>query len=372
MKGCFSIVYVDKIEGCPMKFLIISNNQRLVGYLEFVDALSSLGVEAACVSESEYCFFGESRPLHLIPSPRIFRLIKQFRPDYVMTDYPYYIPHMVKLVGQRVFLHMRGDAWNETYSERVTHPSVVARIYGYYWTEVVILNIKKTDLILPNSKWLEEQVKKHMPNHPTQVLYVGIDPKKWDPSQNARANKRLELKHPAAVGIFAFGNYEKVSGLLKFLRVVKRMPEVNFYFAGEGAYLALVKAHCPSNISLIGKVAENEVQSLLESGDLFIHPSGLDALPRSVKEASLMEKPIIASDVGGIPEIVKDNYTGYLCKINDSKQWIEKIRYLLDNPSVARRFGRNAREFVIGTFDWRKIALDFVSSLKSFYQEVDK
>jgi glycosyltransferase involved in cell wall biosynthesis len=150
------------------------------------------------------------------------------------------------------------------------------------------------------------------------------------------------------------------------------MPDVNFYFAGDGSYLPLVKAHCPSNMFLIGKATENEVQSLLESGDLFVHPSGLDALPRSVKEASLMEKPIVASDVGGIPEIVKDNHTGYLCKINEAEQWIEKIRYLLDNPSVARRFGRNAREFVIRTFDWRKIAVDFVSNLKSFCYEVDK
>jgi glycosyltransferase involved in cell wall biosynthesis len=355
-----------------LKFLTVSTNQRLDGYLEFAEALSSLGVETACVSESKYCFLGDSRPLHLIPFPRILKLIKQFRPDYVMTDFPYYVPYMAKLVGQHVFLHLRGDAWNETYLERVTHPSVFQRTYGYYSTEVVILNIKKADLILSNSKWLEEQVKKHLPNCPTQVLYVGINARKWDPSKISRANKQFDLKHPAAVGIFAFGNYDKVSGLLKFVRVVKRMPDVNFYFAGDGAYLQLVKANCPSNMFLIGKATANEVQSLLKSGDLFIHPSGLDALPRSVKEASLMEKPIVASDVGGIPEIVKDDHTGCLCKINDAEQWIEKIRYLLDNPSVAGRLGRNAREFVIRTFDWRKIALDFVSSLKSFYYEVDK
>jgi len=351
-----------------MKFLTVSTNQRLTGYLEFAEALSSLGVETACVSESEYCFLGESKLLHSVPFPRLLKLIKQFRPDYVMTDFPYYVPYMAKLVGQRVFFHLRGDV-NENYSEKVMHPSVLARMYGYYYTEICILNIKKADLILPNSKWLEEQVKKHLPNRPTQVLYVGINARKWDLSQNSRANKRFDLKHPAAVGIFPFSIYEKVSGLLKFVRVVKKMPNVNFYFAGDGPYLYLAKANCPSNMFLIGKATENEVQNLLESGDLFVHPSGSDALPRSVKEASLMEKPIVASDVGGIPEIVKDNNTGYLCKINDAEQWIEKIRYLLDNPGVARRFGRNARQFVIRTFDWKKIAEDFLSSLKSLEDE---
>jgi glycosyltransferase involved in cell wall biosynthesis len=349
-----------------MKLLIVSTNQRLRGYLEFAEVLSSLGVEAACVSDSEYCFLGKSRLLHSVPFPRLLGLIKQFRPDYMMTDFPFYIPHMAKLVGQRVLFHIVADIWTETYSERAMHPSVFVRMYGYYWTEICFSNIKKADVIFPNSRWLEEQVKKHMPNHLTQVLYDGINARKWKPRQNSGDNKQFDLKHPAAVGIFPFNIYKKVSGLLEFVRIVKKMPDVNFYFAGNGPYLYLVKANCPSNMFLIGKATENEVKSLLESGDLFIHPSGLDALPRSVKEASLMEKPIVASDVGGIPEIVKDNHTGYLCKINNTEQWIEKIRYLLDNPSVARRFGRNAREFVMKKFDWKKTAEDFVTSLKSF------
>jgi glycosyltransferase involved in cell wall biosynthesis len=78
------------------------------------------------------------------------------------------------------------------------------------------------------------------------------------------------------------------------------MPEVNFYFAGDGPYFNLVKQNCPPNMLLIGRVSEPEVKKLLESGDIFVHPSGLDALPRIVKEASLMEKPIVASNVGGI------------------------------------------------------------------------
>jgi glycosyltransferase involved in cell wall biosynthesis len=96
-----------------------------------------------------------------------------------------------------------------------------------------------------------------------------------------------------------------------------------------------------------------------------VHPSGLDVLPRSVKEASLMEKPIIASNVGGIPEIVKNNQTGYVCGIDDVDQWIGKIRFLLDNPDVARRFGKNARESVIETFGWRKIAERFIKILET-------
>jgi glycosyltransferase involved in cell wall biosynthesis len=235
-------------------------------------------------------------------------------------------------------------------------------MYTHYLAAKVTSSLRKADLILPNSKWLQKQIKQHLPNHPTQVLYVGINAGNWVPSHSVTLN----LKHPAVVGVFPFSIYKKVTGFLKFTRVIRKMPDVNFYFAGDGPYFNLIKQSCPPNMFLMGRVSRPEVKKLLESGDIFVHPSGLDALPRSVKEASLMEKPIIASNEGGIPEIVKNNQTGYLCENDDVDQWIERIRFLLDNPDVSRRFGKNARKFVKETFDWRKIAESFLKTLKAF------
>ena len=269
---------------------------------------------------------------------------------------------MAKLVDQRVLFHLRGDPWSELCFDGAMHPSFSVRMYTHYLAAMFNPSTKKTDLILPNSRWLQKQVKKRLPNHPTQVLYVGINAKKWVPSHNITSN----LKHPAVVGVFPFNIYAKVSGLLKFTRVIKKMSDVNFYFAGDGPYMKLVKENCPSNMFLLGRLSGSRVKELLESSDIFIHPAGSDALPRSLKEASLMEKPIITSNVGGIPEIIKDNQTGYLCNLDDVDQWIRKIRFLLDNPDVARRFGRNAREFVIEIFDWRKITGGFLENLRAF------
>lgn len=348
-----------------MRLLIVSRKQRLAGYNEFVDALNSLEVEAKCVHDLKYCFLGENKPLYAVPIPKLLKLIKRFNPDFVMTDSPYYIPHMAKLVNQRVLFHMRGAEEGRP-AERAwdiaMYPSLFVRMYTHYLARMIIPGIQKTDLIFANCKWIQKQVKQLLPNHPTQVLYVGIDAGKWVRENNITFN----LKHPAIVGVFPFTVYAKVSGFLKFIGVVKKMPDANFYFAGKGPYYNLIKRNCPSNMFLIGRVSKFEVKKLLESGDIFVHPSGLDALPRSVKEASLMEKPIIASNVGGIPEIVENNRTGYLCNIDDVNQWVRKIRYLLDNPDIARRLGINAREFVMETFDWRKIAESFLGNLRAF------
>lgn len=331
------------------------------GYIEFVDALDSFGVEATCVDVLKYCFLLESKPFNIVPFPRLLKLVRRFNPDFVITDSFLHVMDMAKLVNQRVLLHMRG-AWNESYWDRARYPSFFVRMYTHYLAAKVTSSLRKADLILPNSKWLQKQIKQHLPNHPTQVLYVGINAGNWVPSHSVTLN----LKHPAVVGVFPFSIYKKVTGFLKFTRVIRKMPDVNFYFAGDGPYFNLIKQSCPPNMFLMGRVSRPEVKKLLESGDIFVHPSGLDALPRSVKEASLMEKPIIASNEGGIPEIVKNNQTGYLCENDDVDQWIERIRFLLDNPDVSRRFGKNARKFVKETFDWRKIAESFLKTLKAF------
>ena len=270
-----------------MRILILSIDGRIADYFEFAKALASFGVEAICLQSSKYCYL-ETRPLNIVPSPRFLKLIKRFDPDFVLTDSSYYVPQMAKLVGRRLLLHLRCNPWNELNFDGAMHPSFFVRMYNRYLAATAERSFREVDLILPNSKWLEKQVREHLQNRPSQVLYVGIDPKNWDPRKNTRSSTTLNLEHPAVVGVFPFNQYAKVSGLLKFIQAIRKMKDVNFYFAGNGPYLSLVRQKCPSNMFLIGKATENEVQSLLESGDLFIHPSGSDALPRSVKEASLM------------------------------------------------------------------------------------
>jgi glycosyltransferase involved in cell wall biosynthesis len=348
-----------------MKLLIISTANRLNTYAEFVSALNSLGVEALLVHDLKCCFLSDFRPLDIIPTPKLLKLVKQFNPDFVMIDSPYYIPYIVKLVNKPVLFHMGGAEQGlirERYWDVAMYPSLFSRVYTLYQAKTISSSIKKVDLILPNCRWLEEQVNRYMPRYPTKVLYEGIDPKKWIPTHNIT----FDFKHPAVVGVFQYVIYPKVSGLLRFIKVIKKLPDVNFYFAGNGPYMELVKRNCPSNMFLIGSIPRSEVPRFIESGDVFVHPSGLDALPSSVKEASLLEKPIVSSNVGGIPEIVKDNQTGYLCDIRDTNQWVNKISYMLENPDTARRFGKNAREFVVATFDWKRIAEKFLRDLKDF------
>jgi glycosyltransferase involved in cell wall biosynthesis len=345
-----------------MKLLVVSSKENLADYDELVETLCFLGTETMCVNRLEYCSVSESFPFYVVPSPKLLGLIKQFNPDFVMTDTPYYTLRMSKLVDRRALLHMLGDPWSELYSDGGMYPSLFARMYTRYLAAIFASSVRKADIIFVNSMWLQERIKEKLPSYPTRVLYLGIDPEKWVSKHHAS----IDLKHPAALGLFPFNIYAKVLGLVKFTEVIRKMPDVNFYFAGDGPFFSLVKQTCPPNMILVGRVSRLRAKRLLESADIFVHPSGLDVLPRSVKEASLMEKPIVASKVGGIPEIVKDGETGYLCEINNVEKWTKRIHFLLENPDVATELGRNARRFVMNKFAWGKISLNFLNDLGVF------
>lgn len=344
-----------------MKIIIVASRSHFNDYATFVNTLNTLGVETIVADRLKSCFLSESAPLYYVPFPKLITLIKRFDPDLVITDLPYYTPKMSKLTDRKVLYHICGDVWNELLLDQAHQRTLFARMYSHHINSVLNTNIRDIDLVLANSKWLLNIVKEKIPSCPVEVFYKGVDVNKWLPDHTAQSY----LKHPAVVGIFDFHVYEKVLGLLKFTNVIRKMPDVNFYFAGNGSYFNLIKQSCPPNMFLLGTLPKPEVKKLLDDADVFVHPSGLDVLPRSVKEASLMEKPIVASNVGGIPEIVINNKTGYLCEIENVGQWVERIRFLLDNPDVAKTLGKNAQKFVMETFNWQKITEAFLENLKS-------
>ena len=84
--------------------------------------------------------------------------------------------------------------------------------------------------------------------------------------------------------------------------------------------------------------------------------------PLTLQEAQLMEKPVLATNVGGIPELMKDQDTGYLVEKGDSQNIIDNILMLLDSPSKSKKMGINGRNYVKQNFSWEIIAKKFLES----------
>ena len=92
----------------------------------------------------------------------------------------------------------------------------------------------------------------------------------------------------------------------------------------------------------------------------------MDTTPLSCREAMSMEKPIIATSVGGIPEMIYDDKTGFLVKEGDHQTWIKKIEILIEQKELSLRLGKNAKQLVIEKFNWEKLSIEFLNAVKPY------
>jgi glycosyltransferase involved in cell wall biosynthesis len=117
-------------------------------------------------------------------------------------------------------------------------------------------------------------------------------------------------------------------------------------------------------MKLVGKVVRDNIREYYEMADIFVLPSLSENLPNVLVECLAMGIPAIASDIAGIPELIKHNLTGLLVKPNDVKELAEAIKLLIENRTLAESLAQNGRRLVCQDFNEEK-CLDQLVSLYS-------
>jgi glycosyltransferase involved in cell wall biosynthesis len=120
--------------------------------------------------------------------------------------------------------------------------------------------------------------------------------------------------------------------------------------------------HLEDVCQFTGYVRGEEKRRLLTEADLFVLPSYHEGLPMAILEALSAGLPIVASAVGGIPEVIKDGCNGYLITPGDVEALAEKLMLLANDPHMCQEMGRHSREiaeqeFKVDTYCERLIAL---------------
>lgn len=110
----------------------------------------------------------------------------------------------------------------------------------------------------------------------------------------------------------------------------------------------------------------DDVARLLNTLDVFVFPSLAEALGTAILEAMAMKKPVVGSQVGGIPEIVEEGRTGYLVDPEDPRAIAERVIHLLRNAELRRKMGLEGRKFVEAHYDARLM----VQRLEKLYCEL--
>jgi glycosyltransferase involved in cell wall biosynthesis len=190
------------------------------------------------------------------------------------------------------------------------------------------------------------------------VIRSGMDLERFLNVQINEASLRRSLGLPTTgpiVGSVMIFEAKKKPELIVEIapKIIEAVPDVHFLLVGDGEMMATVRSRI-QELKLQDRFVltglRQDVPELMALMDVFVHPAWFDVLPRAIVQALTTATPVVATHVGGIPEVVKDGVTGFLAPPRDLPALTEPIIRLLKEPELRARMGRAARESTSSAF----------------------
>ena len=126
--------------------------------------------------------------------------------------------------------------------------------------------------------------------------------------------------------ILYFGRYSKEKGINTLIEVCKELPEIKFKFAGKGDDNILAKIKQLDNVEELGFLSGDTLDNVISNAKASIYPSEwYENCPFSVIESQILGTPVIGANIGGIPELVDNGYTGFLFEAGNKEDLKQKI-----------------------------------------------
>jgi len=176
-----------------------------------------------------------------------------------------------------------------------------------------------------------------------------------------RQNLGLGAQDRAVLTVANFILYKGHRVLLEAAaRVVAQVPHTEFLWAGDGpARAELQEAICQAGLDgavrILGE--RDDVADLLRASDLYVHPSREEGCPNAILEALAAGVPVVATEVGGVPEIVVHKETGYLVPPGDPDRLASAILQMLSEPEQARAMAERGKADVLNRFSMERMVL---------------
>jgi len=339
---------------------------KLFHLKEFSDALEKQNIQVKLIKDTDYSRgFPSKRISDWFNGDKRFKeLIKEFKPDAIFTDRQTHFA--LHSINSKIptFILLRGHYWQEYFwAMKTLGNNLKTRSTMWFRNRISEKVFKNATAVLPICKYLDDVVKKRYPNQNTGVFLEGINSEHWFHTE------KMELKHPC-VGLVQDANWwGKTKEMLILEKVLEKMPDVNFYWVGDGQYRQRItdKLEEFENFKWLGRLEYPEkIRKFLETIDVYALITGMDLAPLTLKEAQLMGKPVVATDVGGDREMMVDEKTGLLLKEGNSKDIIEKISKILENELLAKKMGKEGTKFIKEQFNWELVTKKFLQIIRPY------
>jgi len=284
--------------------------------------------------------------------PHAFRVAEKLREigyDVELMHVPHIPIKNLKNLSFSLFGTIKGIANKKTYDvvhawnlpsafimKRIKSKKKILSVHGVYSKQVEMLHSKITsgivssqesqildwaDVLTTDSKAVQSEYKKKL-GKDFEYLPAPLDKTKFEKIPNVERN-------PKQIAYVGRDSFEKGADILR-----KIESQIN------------------GTIKFCTDLPWDETMKILKASQILVVPSRTESIPQVIKEAFYLKVPVIATNVGGNPELVTHQKTGILVPPEDPEKLMIAINNLLDNEEARKNFVNNAFEFINKNFSW--------------------
>ena len=297
---------------------------------------------------------------YLMALPRLKNKIKKFRPDIIHAHSTSSYGLLGALSGFHPFAL---SVWGTDIYNFPQKSDLLKR--------VVLYNLKESDMLFSTSKVMAEETKKYT-NKKVNVIPFGIDTETFKPKET----KNYFSENDIVIGTVK--SVEKKYGTEYLVTAFKKVKEnhpdlpLKLLIVGGGSMInniktLVAKLGIESDVQLTGFVSYDKIPDYHRMLDIYVAVSTDDSesFGVAILEASACENPVIVSNVGGLPEVVDNNITGFIIAKSNVEALVEKIELLLDDD-LRKKLGQAGRTRVKNFFNWDENVIHMIKN----YEEI--
>ena len=206
------------------------------------------------------------------------------------------------------------------------------------------------------------------------VLRNGVNINRFKPLRNNELRKYYKIKENDILILFV-GYLDTFKGIFELIDVFYKIKQehnnIKLMIIGTGPKKheienKVLASDLKNSVIFTGNLKPDEMHRYYQAADIFTLPSYTEGLPLAILEAMSCGIPVIASDIGGIPEIIKNNENGFIIPPKNRKILKDRLMILINNAELREKFGRNSIEIIKEEFSIDK-KIDIL--IKLYYRE---
>jgi len=296
------------------------------------------------VDVSHYPLF-EYPPYDLALATRMAEVAEAYQLDLLHVHYA--IPHSVSAMLARQMLATAGKRLPFVTTLHGTDITLIGADRSYY--PITKYSIEQSDGVTAISKYLREQTRQVFETDKAiEVIsnFVNCDIYKRDEGAPERRRRFADDSERVLVHLSNFRKVKRVNDVVEIFARVRRQVPARLLLIGDGpergnAEWLAKQLGVRDSVHFLGK--QDQVAELLAVGDLMLLPSELESFGLAALEAMACEVPTVATRVGGVPEVIEHERTGFLAEVGDVETMARYAINILQDEKRLRIMGETAR-----------------------------